>query len=172
MSERIKGQGHQLLTAQKQKDWQQMFLLHKSAFDGLLYLPIEDDAELNPDIEQPLFGQLNDHQDREAYSDAEPVSIIEVKGEDAYGLVASDTGESLGFGEGELFKCRLSALHVPDGSAISYKESVGSRVVIRTWYVHRSIQVAYAHLDEAKIYFCIPFDIDELEKLLGDSDVI
>ena len=167
MSKRIKGQGHQLLTAQKQKNWQQMFLIHKEAFDGLLYVPIEDDEALNPDIEKPLFGQLNDHQEREAYADPIPVSIIQAKGDDPHGFVSGEDGEPLGIGESELFKCRLSELVVPDGSVISYKEVVGGRQVVRWWYVHRIVQVAYSHLNTAKMYFCIPFGDLELDALLG-----
>lgn len=166
MTLRIKGSGHQPLTAQLQKDWQQMFLVHPNAFDGLLYVPIEDDSILNPDVDTPLFGQLNDHQEREAYADPVPVSIIEVKGDDSYGLVSGEDGTPLGLGESEIFKCRLSSLIVPDGSVVSYKELVGTSALVRWWYVHRSVQVPYSHIDAAKIYSCIPFGDLELEAAL------
>lgn len=165
---RIKGSGHQPLTAQLNKDWQQMFLVHPNAFDGLLYVPIEDDEHLNPDGEKPLFGQLNDHQESEAYADPVPTSIIQVKDGDSFGYVSSENGEPLGLGESEMFKCRLSALIVPDGSVVSYSEVVGSKELVRWWYVHHAIQVPNHHIDAAKIYTCIPFGDNELNALLGD----
>jgi len=167
MVTRIKGSGHQPLTAQLNKDWQQMFLVHPNAFDGLLYTPIENDQDLNPDVEAPMFGQLNDHQEREAYADPVPVSIIEVKGTDEFGYVSGEDGESLGIGESELFKCRLSALVVPDGSVVSYQELVGDKAVTRWWYVHRAVQVPNHHIEAAKIYYCIPFGDTELDAMLG-----
>lgn len=166
---RIKGSGHQPLTKQLQKDWQQMFLVHANAFDGLLYVPIENDAELNPDANAPLFGQLNDHQEREAYSDPVPVSLIELKSGDEYGLVSGEDGTPLGLGESELFKCRLSALVVPDGSVLSFKEVVGDDTLTRWWYVHHAIQVPYSHIDAAKVYYCIPFGDIELEAAMGGA---
>lgn len=166
---RIKGSGHQPLTKQLQKDWQQMFLVHANAFDGLLYVPIESDDAINPDAETPLFGQLNDHQEREAYSDPVPISLIEVKNGDAYGYVSGEDGAALGLGESELFKCRLSALVVPDGSVVAFQEVVGSEVLTRWWYVHHAIQVPYSHIDAAKIYFCIPFGDIELDAVIGGA---
>lgn len=168
MTQRIKGQGHQPLTKHLEANWQKMFLVHKDAFDGVIYKPIEESEQEEQSLSKPLFGQLNDHQEKEEYSDPEPIQIIEVKNDDASQFVSDEDGESLGFGESGVFKCRLSDPNVPNGSVISYKEVVGDSEVVRWWYVQLSKQVPYRHVTSAKIHVCIPFGDVELEALVND----
>lgn len=170
---KVKGSGHQPLTAQLQKDWLQMFLVHPNAFGGLLFKPVENSQDFNPDEEQILFGNLNDHQESEAYSDPEPISIIEVKAGDSFGYVSGEDGDPLGMGESESFKCRISELVVPDGSVVHYQESVGDEVVSRWWYVHSAAQVKNQNLSAGKIYTCIPFGGEELNFILeGEAHAV
>ncbi|MCG7545446.1 MULTISPECIES: hypothetical protein [Pseudoalteromonas] len=158
---RIKGSGHQPLTEQLKKDWAALFLVHPMAFDGLLYLPVDDTEALNPEGEQPTFGMIDDHTKAEAYQSPVPVSLIEVPNDDPMLLTGHD-GDSLGMGENELFKCRLSAGTVPDGSVIEYPEIVGDKQISRWWYVHRSTPAPYKHIDAVRIYWCVPFGDLEL----------
>lgn len=156
-SQRIKGQGHKPLTDQLAKDWQQMFIIHPNAFDALLYKPVENPVSDTPTEEQPLFGQLNDHQEKAEYDEPVPCAYIEVKSDDDSYLVSGDDGVSLGMGESQVFQCRLSELVVPDGSVLEYGEMVGDRIIYRWWYVLKSKQVPYSHIGSAKIYYCVPF---------------
>lgn len=168
MTQRIKGQGHQPLTQHLERNWQKMFAVHKDAFDGVIYKPVDEEEQADTGAEAPLFGQLNDHQDKEVYADPEPVSIIEVKSDNANQYVSDETGDSLGFGESGIFKCRLSDANVPNGSVISYREIVGDTEVVRWWYVQMSEQVPYRHVTSAKIHYCIPFGDLELEGLVSE----
>lgn len=163
---RIKGAGHQPLTEQIAKDWRASFLVNPQAFDGVIIIPKEDPTA-EPMGEQASFGVLNDHQEVHEYELPEPVSIIEVKGEDSDWLTSGDTGESLGMGESEVFRCRLSPAFVPDGAVITYEEIVGDNQVTRWWYVHSSIQSGYGHFTQARIYYCVPFN--DPETVLGNS---
>lgn len=170
---KVKGSGHQPLTKQLKKDWLKMFEIHPRAFGGLLFKPIDNSQDTLPESEVLLFGQLNDHQENEAYADPVQVSIIEVKEGDAFGYVSGEDGEPLGMGESELFMCRISDLVVPDGSVLLYQEAIGDELATRWWYVHSAKQVKNQHLDVGKIYKCIPFGGEELNFILeGEAHVV
>lgn len=159
---KIKGAGHQPLTKQIAKDWRAMFKLHPQAFQGIICTTVEKSEQNNEDVEVPLFGQLNDHQDAIEFNDPELVSIIQVKNGDLTNYVSDDDGLSLGMGESETFKCRLSTEVVPVGSAIVYDETVGDRIIRRWWTVLSVSDVAYAHFSAAKLYICVPMDNPEI----------
>ena len=163
MINRIKGAGHQPLTAQLKADWELMFTIHPLAFEGLAFMPeAQEQAPVN-DIEMPTFGLVDEQKQGVDYNKAPiPISIIESNDGDAFDFVADD-GESLGFGEAEIFRCRLS-VHLPEGAALMYPEQIGDKQVYRWWYVQSASTGPYKHFQEAMIYTCIPFGGFELDE--------
>jgi hypothetical protein len=140
-AKRRKGIVQAKLAAQRALTAKAILKAHPRAFDGLLYLPGEP-APPVPDAEQPLFGQLNDHDQPGQtlrYQDPLPVDILDVPGD---------------VNERNDFSCLLSVT-ANVGAVIEYDEvtDTSNKTVRKYWYVLELNTLTDGQLK----YTCIPF---------------